>query len=79
MLTSNQSKEILDGYINQLVANITIAYNADRNTSATQAWTDININIRTAIIQKFKANKTMIRNSTIWSKLVINDYTGISE
>lgn len=79
MLTSNQSKEILDGYINQLVANTTIAYNADRSASATQAWTDININIRTAIIQKFKANKTMIRNSTIWSKLVINDYTGISE
>lgn len=65
--------------MSKLIANLTTAYNSDRISNSTMAWTSININIRTAILSKFKTNKTMIRNSTMYDKLIANDFRGISD
>ena len=73
-LTAAESKQVLDGYMTKLNTQVKTAYEADRDSSNTSAWDAININIRTAILQKLKANKTMVRNSTMWTKVIQNQY-----
>ena len=78
-LTPLESKEVLDGFMAVLANKVSTFYNSDRNTSSSQAWSAININIRTAVLQKFKASPGLIRNSTIWTRLIANQYTEISK
>lgn len=74
-LTPTESKEVLDGFMTVLNTKVSTAYNSDRNTSSSQAWSAININIRTAVLQKFQSSPYKIRNSTMWTKLVANQYS----
>jgi hypothetical protein len=65
--------------MNNLATKITTYYNLDRNVNTTYIWSSLNINIRTAILSKFKANTTMIRNSTLWTKVVNNQWVECSK
>ncbi len=65
--------------MDNLATKITTYYNLDRNVNTTTIWSSLNINIRTAILSKFKANATMIRNSTLWTKVVNNQWIECSK
>ena len=63
----------------QLVGEIRVVYNLERDGSRTEEWDSININIRTAVLAtiKHEINTRLIervQDSFIWGHLVTNEF-----
>ena len=63
----------------QLVGEIRVVYNLERDGSRTEEWDSININIRTAVLAtiKHEINSRLIervQDSFIWGYLVTNEF-----
>ena len=55
-----------------LKTDITNFYDQDRDAAKTKDWDLLNINVRTAVLGKFKDNPELIRDSFLWDQLVAN-------
>ena len=77
-LTDTQSVTLLNGYLNRLVANLSIIYNANRISSAA-AWANLNINIKTAVLEmaKYNMNVNFLAGS-FWNNLLFNNWPSMS-
>ena len=64
--------------MSNLELTVVSLYNVERDTSATKAWSDININIRTAVLAKLEDSPELIQNSLLWDKVVTNEFTEVS-
>jgi hypothetical protein len=77
-LTAAESTTVLTGYLNRLASNLTTYYNANKASYAT-AWADLNINIKTAVIEmgKYWMN-TDYYGGTFWSNFQYNSWAAMS-
>ena len=64
--------------MSNLELTVVSLYNVERDTSATKAWSEININIRTAVLAKLEDSPELIQNSLLWDKVVTNEFTEVS-
>jgi hypothetical protein len=78
ILTDAQSNTVMMGFLNRLVANLSTLYGA-KKAGTSIAWADININIKTAVIQMAKYNmNTNFAGSSFWTNFLANNWTQMS-
>ena len=68
----------MTAFLNRLASNLSSIYNTDRR-NGTSAWADLNINIKTAVIEMAKVN--MNENyigSPFWGSFLENDFRSMS-
>lgn len=77
-LTDTQSNTVLTGYLSRLTSNISTLYNANK-ASFSLLWADLNINIKTAVLEmaKYNINSNFI-GSTFWTYFLFNNFLMMS-
>ena len=78
ILTATESTTFLGGYLGRLVTNLTTTYASGKASYAT-IWTDLNINIKTAVLQMGKhwMNINYV-GSNFWSNFQYNNWVLMS-
>ena len=77
-LTPAQSTTVLTGYLNRMVTNLTTAYASGKASYAT-IWADLNINIKTAVLQMSKYwMNTNFLGDNFWSNFQYNNWALMS-
>ncbi len=78
VLTDTQSNNAMIGFLNRLVTNLSNAYGGSKSVLSL-AWVDININIKTAVIEMAKYNmNTHFLTSTFWNNFLTNNWSSMS-
>ena len=77
-LTAAESTTVLTGFLNRLVTNMTATYAAGKASYATP-WADLNINIKTAVIEmgKYWMNTNFLGDN-FWSNFQYNNWALMS-
>lgn len=77
-LTDAQSITLLTGYLNRVVSNLSTIYNANRISSA-PTWANLNINIKTAVVEmaKYNMNQNFLGGS-FWKNFLFNNWAAMS-
>lgn len=73
-LSDIQCNSILTGYLNRLVTNLSTIYNSNKASYAL-SWVDVNINIKTAVIEmaKYYMNTNFL-GGTFWNNFLFNNW-----
>lgn len=78
VLTDTQSNEVLVGYLNRLVSNLSTTYNTNKFI-ASLVWSNVNINIKTAVLEMAKYNMdNNFLGSTLWTNYLFNTFATMS-
>jgi hypothetical protein len=77
-LTDTQSSTVLTGFLSRLTSNISTLYNANK-ASFSLLWADLNINIKTAVLEmaKYNMNNNFV-GSTFWTYFLFNNFLMMS-
>ena len=77
-MTATESTTVLTGFLDRLANNLTSAYTAGKASYAL-AWADINVNIKTAILEtaKYYMNTDFLGGS-FWSNFQYNNWALMS-
>lgn len=78
ILTASESNSVLTGFLNRLVSNLTAIYTTNKASYAL-AWADININIKTAVLEtaKYYMNTDFVTGS-FWTNFQYNNWALMS-
>ena len=78
VLTDTQSNTFLTGFLSRLTSNLSTIYTSNKQASSL-AWSSLNINIITAILEiaKLQMNNNFV-STQFWSHLLANDWTAMS-
>jgi hypothetical protein len=77
-LDDTQSVTLLKGYLDRVVANLSIIYNANKISTA-PTWANLNINIKTAVVEmaKYNMNQNFL-GGTFWNSFLFNNWVSMS-
>jgi hypothetical protein len=72
-MTAAETDLFFTNYMNRLLTEIKAKYASEKLTTS-KVWTDINVNVRTAVSEVIKEDKTLL-SGAFWDDFKANNFT----